>query len=182
VTTPKLAVRPIADGEQAVVNALWHTCGLTRPWNDPEQDLAFARGKANSDVLVGLCSHRIVASAMVGHDGHRGTMYYVCVDPALQRRGFGRQIVAAAETWLTNRGVWKINLLVRAAATKRGSVSTAGSAIKPEASKKSRSGSIRTSAPLDRLAGASLTTGAVDRCKRTIASRQQALALPPHLS
>ena len=76
-------------------------------------DLAFARGKANSDMLVASPRDRIVASAMVGHDGHRGTMYYVSVDPDRQGRGFGRQIVAAAEAWLKARGVWKINLLVR---------------------------------------------------------------------
>jgi ribosomal protein S18 acetylase RimI-like enzyme len=50
---------------------------------------------------------------MVGHDGHRGTMYYVSVDPARRGRGFGRHMVAAAEAWLKERGVWKANLLVR---------------------------------------------------------------------
>ena len=39
-----LTVRPIADGEEAAVIALWQACGLTRPWNDPAADLAFARG------------------------------------------------------------------------------------------------------------------------------------------
>jgi hypothetical protein len=110
---PDLTVRPIADGEDTAVIALWHACGLTRPWNDPARDIAFARGKPNSEVLVGLCDGHIVASAMVGHDGHRGAMYYVGVDPTLRRRGLGRQIVAAAEAWLAVRGVWKINLLVR---------------------------------------------------------------------
>lgn len=106
-------IRPIADGEEEAVIALWHACGLTRPWNDPAQDLAFARGKPNSDVLVGLAGSRIVASAMVGHDGHRGAMYYVSVAPTEQGRGYGRQIVTAAEAWLKERGVWKANLLVR---------------------------------------------------------------------
>ena len=109
----QLAIRPIVDGEEEATIALWHACGLTRPWNDPARDLAFARGKPNSDVLVGLAENRLVASAMVGHDGHRGTMYYVSVAPSEQGRSFGRQIVAAAEAWLRERGVWKANLLVR---------------------------------------------------------------------
>jgi ribosomal protein S18 acetylase RimI-like enzyme len=113
MTGQDLTVRPIADGEETAVIALWRACGLTRPWNDPATDLAFARGKANSDVLVGLAGGRIVASAMVGHDGHRGTMYYVSVDPAWQKRGLGAALVAAAEAWLEARGVWKVNLLVR---------------------------------------------------------------------
>ena len=64
-------------------------------------------------MLVGLAGSRIVASAMVGHDGHRGTMYYLSVAPAERGRGYGRQMVAAAEAWLKQRGVWKANLLVR---------------------------------------------------------------------
>ena len=113
MTGDELTVRSMADGEEAAVTALWHACGLTRPWNDPAADLAFARGKVNSDVLVGLVGERIVASAMVGHDGHRGTMYYVSVDPACRGRGLGAALVAAAEAWLEARGVWKVNLLVR---------------------------------------------------------------------
>jgi ribosomal protein S18 acetylase RimI-like enzyme len=113
MTQNNLTIRPIADGEEAALIALWQACGLTRPWNDPAQDLAFVRGKPNSDVLVGLHEGRMVASAMVGHDGHRGTMYYVSVDPACRGRGYGRQIIAAAEGWMRERGVWKANLLVR---------------------------------------------------------------------
>lgn len=109
----QLAVRPIAAGEEERVIALWQACGLTRPWNDPLVDLAFARGKPNSEVLVGTLGGELVASAMVGHDGHRGTMYYVSVRPGLQKSGVGRAIVSAAEAWLAARGVWKVNLLVR---------------------------------------------------------------------
>ena len=113
MTRDELTVRPIEHGEDGAVIALWQACGLTRPWNDPAADLAFARAKPNSDVLVGLLEGRIVASAMVGHDGHRGTMYYVSVDPAHRGRGLGARLVAAAEAWLKARGVWKVNLLVR---------------------------------------------------------------------
>jgi len=103
----------MADGEEPAVIALWQRAGLTRPWNDPMTDLAFSRGKATSDVLVAAVDGAIVASAMVGHDGHRGVMYYVAVDPDRQGQGLGRQIVEAAEAWLLARGVWKINLMVR---------------------------------------------------------------------
>lgn len=106
--------RDIADGDVETVVALWQTCGLTRPWNDPYKDIAFARASESSTVLVLERDGRIAATVMAGHDGHRGMLYYVAVDPALQRQGLGKAAVRAAEGWLGGRGVWKVNLLVRA--------------------------------------------------------------------
>ncbi len=112
--TASLDFRPIDDGDVDEVVALWARCGLTRPWNDALKDIALARRGANSEVLIARLDDRIVACVMVGHDGHRGTVYYVSVDPALQGRGLGRQVMAAAEGWLEERGIWKLNLLLRA--------------------------------------------------------------------
>lgn len=101
------------DGDVEDIIALWEKCGLTRPHNDPAEDIAFARGAPSSDVLVGRLDGRVVASVMVGHDGHRGAVYYVSADPDVQGRGIGRQIMATAEAWLRERGVWKLNLMIR---------------------------------------------------------------------
>jgi ribosomal protein S18 acetylase RimI-like enzyme len=51
---------------------------------------------------------------LVGHDGHRGAVYYVAVDPDHRNKGFGRAILTAAEDWLRARGILKLNLMVRA--------------------------------------------------------------------
>ena len=109
-----LAIVPIADADVAAVVDLWQRCGLTRPWNDPSADIAFARRGENSVVLVGRNGSAIVATVMVGHDGHRGWFYYLAVDPAVQGRGFGRAMTRAAEAWLTTRGIAKAQLMVRA--------------------------------------------------------------------
>ena len=113
-TTDHLAVSPIADADLDAVVELWERCDLARPWNDARPDIAFARNRPNSDVLVGRQDGAIVAAVMVGHDGHRGCVYYVAVDPDLRGRGFGRAIMSAAEDWLRQRGVIKLNLMVRA--------------------------------------------------------------------
>lgn len=109
----QLAIRPASDADIAALAALWEACGLTRPWNDPARDIAFARAGSASDILVGCAGERIVASVMLGHDGHRGAVYYVAVDPARRGQGFGQMMMAAAEDWLKARGVWKLNLMVR---------------------------------------------------------------------
>lgn len=95
-----------------VIN-LWQRCGLVRPWNDPEADIALARRDGNADVLVGRDGDTIAASVLVGHDGHRGWVYYVAVDPDHQRKDHGRAIMTAAEDWLRARGIEKLQLLVR---------------------------------------------------------------------
>lgn len=110
---PAIKIRAAEDADVPALVALWEACDLTRPWNDPVADIALARKGPNSDVLVATRDGRIVASVMVGHDGHRGGVYYVSSDPALRRLGLGRLIMEAAEAWLKARGVPKLNLLVR---------------------------------------------------------------------
>jgi ribosomal protein S18 acetylase RimI-like enzyme len=108
-----LAIDAIGDADVEGVVALWQRCGLTRPWNDPQADIALARRRDNSTVLIGRANGAIVASVMVGHDGHRGWAYYVAVDPDCRKRGYGRVIMAAAEDWLRRAGIAKLQLLVR---------------------------------------------------------------------
>ncbi|TFV38395.1 GNAT family acetyltransferase [Bradyrhizobium niftali] len=108
-----LTIDAISDADVEPVVALWQRCGLTRPWNDPQADIALARRRDNSTVLVGRDGSAIVATVMVGHDGHRGWVYYVAVDPEGRKRGFGRVIMAAAEDWLRQAGIAKLQLLVR---------------------------------------------------------------------
>ncbi|MGA2291062.1 GNAT family acetyltransferase [Bradyrhizobium sp.] len=109
-----LAIAPIADAEVTAVVALWQRCGLTRPWNDPAADIALARRGPNAAVLVGRDGSGIAASVLVGHDGHRGWVYYVAVDPDCRHRGYGRVIMDAAEDWLRAAGIEKMQLMVRA--------------------------------------------------------------------
>lgn len=120
VPAAALAIAEIADSDIEAVIALWRACGLTRPWNDPASDIALARRNANSTVLVGRAGGAIVATAMVGHDGHRGWVYYVAVDPDGQKQGFGRAIMNAAEAWLRAAGLPKLQLLVRRENAKAG--------------------------------------------------------------
>ena len=107
------AVREIADRDIEDVVALWRASGLTRPWNDPYADIAFARRSENATVLVAEESGAIMAGVMVGHDGHRGWVYYLASSPDRRGTGLGRLMLEAAENWLRDRGVWKVQLLVR---------------------------------------------------------------------
>lgn len=106
-------IEPAFADDKAVVVALWHACGLTRPWNDPEADFALAQGGSASTVLVARAAGTIEGSVMVGFDGHRGWVYYLAVAPGRRGGGLGRMLMAAAEDWLRARGAPKVQLMVR---------------------------------------------------------------------
>jgi ribosomal protein S18 acetylase RimI-like enzyme len=63
--------------------------------------------------LVGVVGGAVVATAMLGYDGHRGWVYYLGVDPEHQKGGLGRAIMERAEELLRAEGCPKINLQVR---------------------------------------------------------------------
>jgi ribosomal protein S18 acetylase RimI-like enzyme len=121
-TVPALAIADIRDADVATVIALWQACGLTRPWNDPTSDIALARREPHSTVLIGRDGDAIVATAMVGHDGHRGWVYYVATDPDRRAKGYGRAIMNAAEDWLRATGIAKLQLMVRRDNAKAGAL------------------------------------------------------------
>ena len=110
---PLLTISAIEDGDIPEVVALWQRCGSTRSWNDPDGDIALARKESNATVLLGRKGSSLVASVMVGHDGHRGWVYYVTVDPDHRHQSYGREIMTAAEDWLRARGIQKLQLMVR---------------------------------------------------------------------
>jgi ribosomal protein S18 acetylase RimI-like enzyme len=93
--------------------ALWTEAGLTRPWNDAAGDFLRAVTGPASVVLGIRADGELTGSAMVGHDGHRGWVYYLAVAQSARGRGLGRELMGAAEAWLVERGLPKIQFMVR---------------------------------------------------------------------
>jgi ribosomal protein S18 acetylase RimI-like enzyme len=108
-----MQIRPAGPADRDAVLATWEAAGLTRPWNDPVVDFERAIGGATSTVLVGVEGATVIATAMVGEDGHRGWVYNLAVREDARGRGLGRELMAAAEDWLRERGAVKVQLMVR---------------------------------------------------------------------
>ncbi|WP_411341709.1 GNAT family acetyltransferase [Sphingopyxis sp. J-6] len=108
-----IGIRAATPGDCDAVVAVWETCGLTRPWNDPVADFRRALGHDAATVIVAEEDGRIVGTAMTGFDGHRGWIYYLGVAPDRQGRGMARQLLDAACDWLRQRGCPKVELMVR---------------------------------------------------------------------
>ncbi|PFG17512.1 acetyltransferase (GNAT) family protein [Propionicimonas paludicola] len=100
-----------ADATAAV--ALWEEADLNRPWNDAGSDFRRALESPSSTVLGIRDGGRLVGTAMVGWDGHRGWVYYLAVAGSHRGRGLGRELMAAAEHWLKEVGAPKIQFMVR---------------------------------------------------------------------
>ena len=119
-----MQIRAFAPADTESVVALWHECGLTRPWNDPHRDIERKLAVQPELFLVGTelvepaddtgsPEEVLVATAMAGHEGHRGWLYYVAVAPGHRGGGRARQIVAEAERLLLEAGCPKVQLMVR---------------------------------------------------------------------
>lgn len=105
--------RPFAEIDRQAVIELWRRCGLVVPWNDPDADID-RKLQVDPDLfVVGLNGNDLLASAMGGYDGHRGSIFYLAVDPEHQGRGYGREIVDYLAELLKQRGCPKLNILVR---------------------------------------------------------------------
>ncbi len=61
--------------------------------------------------VVAIEDEHIVGAILCGHDGRRGCLYHVCVDPDYRRRGIGKAMVGMAMRSLQSEGVNKVSLI-----------------------------------------------------------------------
>ncbi len=107
-----MEVRLLENRDRPGAVSLWSSSGLTRPWNDPDAD--FDRAVAGpTSAILGLFDPELCSTVMVGHDGHRGWVYYLAVTESRRRSGLGHRMMQEAEVWLRDQGVVKLNLMVR---------------------------------------------------------------------
>ena len=128
-------LRAFTPADTDAVIALWESCGLVRPWNDPRRDIARKltvqpelflvaepvgpeplgpEAVASASAGVEPAERAVVGAGMAGFDGHRGWVNYLAVRPDLQGSGLGRALMAEFERLLTDLGCPKLNLQVRA--------------------------------------------------------------------
>lgn len=110
-------IRPFREADASAVIALWDACVLTRPWNDPAKDIARKLDVQRELFVVGEVGSRLMASAMVGYDGHRGWVNYLAVHPDFRRQGHGARLMQHAEKALLALGCPKLNLQIRSSNT-----------------------------------------------------------------
>lgn len=113
MTDSAMIFRDFSSADTAGVVALWQECGLTRPWNDPVKDIRRKQTDKNGAFWVVCWGDEVIASVMIGYDGHRGTINYLAIAPAFQRSGLGAELMRRAEAFLIEIGCPKVSFCVR---------------------------------------------------------------------
>lgn len=112
-------IRAFAREDTEAVITLWRDAGLTRPWNDPRQDIERKLRVQPELFLVAVDDDvqrspaGVVGTVMAGYDGHRGWLYYLASSTGRRGEGIGRALVGEAERLLMEMGCPKIQLMVR---------------------------------------------------------------------
>ncbi len=108
-----MKIRSFTERDRASVLALWEACELTRPWNDPNADIDRKIRFQPELFFVGSMDDAVMASAMAGYDGHRGSVFYLAVHPDFQGLSYGEKLMLHIEQVLTGLGCPKLNIVVR---------------------------------------------------------------------
>ena len=108
-----LHLRPYQDSDLDSVLQLWQDCDLLHPVNDPLKDIT-RKKKVNPEwFIVGELDGKIIATTMIGYNGHRAEINYLGIHPDHQGRGYGKLLMDHAEDLLRAVGCPKINVMIR---------------------------------------------------------------------
>jgi ribosomal protein S18 acetylase RimI-like enzyme len=103
----------MADYDAAV--ALWKRVeGVEIAEGDSREDIALYLSRNPGLSRVANDGPTIVGLALCGHDGHRGHIYHLAVEPAYQRLGLGKRLVDECLNGLRSAGIKRAIIMVAA--------------------------------------------------------------------
>ena len=97
------------------VIALWRrTPGICIREEDSREATARDLARNPGFSFVASIDNKVIGSALSGHDGRRGYLQHVAVDPAFRRRGIARALVDRCLSALADAGIARAHLAVLA--------------------------------------------------------------------
>lgn len=105
--------RPLRADDHAACLALWAQCDgvAVRMWEDASaMAQLIERNPAMS--CAAEVAGRLVGTVLCGHDGWRGWLCHVAVDPTWRRRGLATAMVSRAQAELAKAGVHRVHALM----------------------------------------------------------------------
>jgi ribosomal protein S18 acetylase RimI-like enzyme len=107
-----IEIRPFVIEDTDAVLEVWSLAGMTTPERNPRADIQKKLRHSPESFFVGALEGKVVATVMVGYDGHRGWIYSLAVKPDLQRKGIGSQMMEHVENWLRQHGCPRAKLQI----------------------------------------------------------------------
>lgn len=106
-------LRALHTDDHAACLTLWHQCDRVAAcmWEDASaMTRLIERNPAMS--CAAEVAGRLVGTVLCGHDGWRGWLYHVAVDPAWRRRGLATALVSRAQAELSKAGIRRVHALL----------------------------------------------------------------------
>jgi ribosomal protein S18 acetylase RimI-like enzyme len=106
-------IRAMAQEDYENVHALWMKIKgfAIRSIDDSKEGVERFLERNPGISVVAEEDGKIVGAILCGHDGRRGCMYHVCVDPAYRLRGIGKSMVVFAMEALRKEKINKVSLI-----------------------------------------------------------------------
>ena len=99
------------------ISELWNSVGMSKralnPVDDSREGIERYLRRNPATCFKAVSENgELIGVILSGHDGRRGIVHHLCVNPKVQRGGIGSQLVKAAEEALHKEGIQKIFILV----------------------------------------------------------------------
>ncbi|MCQ2241694.1 GNAT family N-acetyltransferase [Treponema sp.] len=110
-------ILPFTIEDYDAVIELWNSVGMSKRALNPVDDSRigierYLRRNPSTCFKAVSEDGELAGVILSGHDGRRGIVHHLCVDPKVQRGGIGTMLVEAAEKSLKAEGIQKIFILV----------------------------------------------------------------------
>ena len=106
-------VRAMTIDDYDMVKDLWHKIKgfAIRSIDDSRDSIGRFIERNPGSSVVAESDGKIVGAILCGHDGRRGCLYHVCVDPEYRLRGIGKSMVVHCMQALQAEGINKVSLI-----------------------------------------------------------------------
>jgi putative acetyltransferase len=108
---PDFQITSLIESDYSAALALWNRCEGVRANETPEE---FARILARNPNLSTAIRHRgqLAAAVLCCHDGRRGYLYHLGVDPQHRQMGLGRLLVEQSLAGLQAAGIRRCSIFL----------------------------------------------------------------------
>jgi len=112
----EIGIRSLETEDYDALVSLWQRAGLKfKPQGRDSRDALNHQLRQGGVTLLGTeKGGRLIGVVMVSHDGRKGWINRLAVDPAYRRQGLGARLIAAAEKELHGQGVEVIAAFIEA--------------------------------------------------------------------